>query len=36
MTRTTSLIIGIAVIALTVAVPVALGAGRLPSSQRAL
>jgi hypothetical protein len=33
MTRTISLFIGIAVIALTVAVPAALGAGRLPSSQ---
>jgi hypothetical protein len=33
MTRTISLIIGIAVIALTVAVPAAFGGGRLPSSQ---
>ena len=33
MTRTISLIIGIAVIVLTAAVPTAFGAGRLPSSQ---
>jgi hypothetical protein len=33
MIRTISFIIGIAVIALTVAVPAAFGAGRLPSSQ---
>jgi hypothetical protein len=33
MPRTISLIIGIAVIALTVAVPAAVGAGRLPGSQ---
>jgi hypothetical protein len=33
MTRRISLIIGVAAIALTVAVPAAFGAGRLPSSQ---